>query len=74
MFRNKYKQYRNLIVTLTRKSKRNHYQKYFQENSNNIKKTWDGVKSIINISDKTSSSISSSLNHFLSHGHFQHIK
>ena len=35
---NKYKLYRNLIVTLTRKSKKNHYQKYFQENSSNIKK------------------------------------
>ena len=49
-----YKTYRNQIVSLTKQSKKNHYQNYFTVNYNNIKKTWDGIKSIINISNNKS--------------------
>ena len=44
-----YKNLRNTIVSLIRTSKKNHYQKYFSENSDNIRNTWKGIKSIINI-------------------------
>ena len=44
-----YKALRNQIVTIIRKSKKNHFQKYFTENAKDIRKTWTGIKSIINI-------------------------
>ena len=56
-----YKQYRNSIVKLIRQSKKNYYQKYFSENSQNIKKTWEGIKTIISIS-KIKSMVPDSLN------------
>ena len=44
-----YKTLRNKIVTLIRNSKKMHFQNYFTENSQNILKTWTGIKNIINI-------------------------
>ena len=46
--RNLYKFYRNKILTLTRGSKKVYFHNYFQENLNNMKKTWEGVNSLIN--------------------------
>ena len=48
-----YKELRNQIVTLCRLSKKLHYQKFFTEKANNIKNTWKGIKSIINIWSNT---------------------
>ncbi|MEO2220739.1 MAG: reverse transcriptase family protein, partial [Nitrosopumilus sp.] len=48
-----YKTLRNQIVSLIRTSKKLHFQKYFTENSNNIRKTWKGIKNIINIRNTT---------------------
>ena len=48
-YHKKYKDLRNQIVTLCRESKNLHYQNYFKDNANNTKKTWTGIKSIINI-------------------------
>ena len=56
-----YKQLRNQIVSLLKISKKNHYQKYFSDNFKNIRKTWEGIKSIINI-HKISSNQPSSMN------------
>ena len=42
-----YKVYRNKILTLTRISKKTYYHKYFEENISNIKKTWDGINSLL---------------------------
>ena len=42
-----YKKYRNLIVSLTRKSKKNHFISYIHENIFNLKKVWQGINSII---------------------------
>lgn len=47
-----YKQKRNLIVSLTRKSKSDYFVSYFEENKANIKKTWEGIRNIVNISKK----------------------
>ena len=53
----KYKTYRNKIITLTRKSKKKHYSEYFLEHNANIKKTWEGIRQLININKKKSMSI-----------------
>ena len=45
----KHKKYKNLLTTLTRKSKDSHYKTFFNENKNNALKTWEGIKKIINI-------------------------
>ena len=34
-------------------SKKNYYQKYFTEHSNNVKKLWIGIKEIINVKYKS---------------------
>ena len=39
-FHTNYKKYRNLLSTLTKKSKLAYYDKYFERNWNNIKNTW----------------------------------
>ena len=51
-YHKKYKELRNEIVTQCRESEKTYYQKYFKENSDNIKNTWKGIKSIINIRSK----------------------
>ena len=49
---NQFKTYRNTINKLNKISKGNHYQKYFHEHKKNMLKTWNGIKSIININKK----------------------
>ena len=51
-----YKRYRNTIVNLLRKSKKNYYSSYFIQNQSNIKKTWDGIRNLINVSKKNNPS------------------
>ena len=45
----KYKIYRNQIVTLTRVCKENYYQSFFENNKTNSKKIWSGIRSILNM-------------------------
>ena len=45
-FHTKYKKYRNLPSTYTKKSKQAYYDKYFERNWNTIKNTWKGIKSV----------------------------
>ena len=40
-------------MTLTRATKFNHYNNYFQENRLNLFKTWEGIRVIINITKKS---------------------
>ena len=54
-----FKKYRNLIVHLCRRSKKNYFSGYFNQHSKNIKKIWQGVKSIISTKPTQSSSPSS---------------
>ena len=49
-----------MLSALLKKSKTNYYNQYFKANMNNIKNTWKGIKSIINIKN-LSSDISKSL-------------
>ena len=49
----KYKRYRNMIVNLLRVSKNNHYTSFFLQNQCNVKKkTWDGIRTLINVSKR----------------------
>ena len=48
---------RNRINILTRNSKANNYQNFFQEHKQNMLKTWEGIKSIININTTKNKSV-----------------
>ena len=48
----RYKTIRNEIVSAIRQSKKEHFQNFFSSHSNNLRKTWRGIKSIININKK----------------------
>ena len=52
-----YKKYRNLLVSLIRLSKKQHYAHFFEEHHSNIKKTWEGIRELINVSKKSSKHI-----------------
>ena len=39
-----FKKYRNMIVSLTKRSKKNHFSSYFQDNIHNLKTIWQGNK------------------------------
>ena len=54
----KYKQYRNLIVTLLRVSKRNYYHTFFETNKTNIKNTWNGIRELISLNKKQKTTVS----------------
>ena len=52
---NRFKVYRNMIVTLIRKNKNNYFSKYFSDNVKNLRETWKGIKNIIQIKSNTNS-------------------
>ena len=58
-FHDIYKRYRNMIVTLSRQSKVNYFKYYFNVYSNNMHKTWEGIRSLIRLKSPKSSSPSS---------------
>ena len=49
---NKVKTYKKYILNLTRKSKANHFNNFFQENKLNLLKTWEDIRKVINITTK----------------------
>ena len=51
----RFKLYRNSLTTLIRKSKQNHFSKYFSDNAKNLRETWKGIKNIIQIKSNTNS-------------------
>ena len=55
--RSSYNSYRNRIVTLLRISKKQYYSHYFEEHNTNIKKTWEAIRNLINVSKKSSTKI-----------------
>ena len=57
-----FKYYRNMLVTLIRRSKQNHFSKYFHDNVNNLRKTWKGIKNIIQLKHNSDASPSCLLN------------
>ena len=44
-----YKLLKNEITSLLRRSKKDYYRKYFTKNKKDIRKTWEGIKEIINL-------------------------
>ena len=52
-----YNLFRNRVIRELKKSKKNYYTQYFEENKTNIKKTWDGIRSIINIKNSKQTTI-----------------
>ena len=52
-----YKVFRNRVNRELKKSKKNYYTKYLEDNNNNSKKIWEGIKSIINIKNPKGTSI-----------------
>jgi len=61
-YHNSFKNYRNLIVSLCRRSKQNHYTKYFDLHSGNMQKIWQGVRQLISVKSSFKSPSPISLN------------
>ena len=53
-----YNKVRNKVSRKISKAKKDHNMSYFETHSNNIKKTWEGIKKIVNIKKPTDFSIS----------------
>ena len=53
-----YKILRNQIISTVRADKKQWYQDFFTQNSDNLRKTWRGIKNIINIKNKEALSTS----------------
>ena len=49
---NTYKQKRNMVTSIIRLSNKKYYSDFFLENQSNIKKTWEGIRSLLNVSQK----------------------
>ena len=52
-FKTSYNTYRNRVIKLLRISKKQYFSNYFEKNNANIKKTWQAIRDIINVSKKT---------------------
>ena len=44
-----YNQARNRVKNNLKKSKKDHYKSYFEEQKTNMKKTWEGIRKIVNV-------------------------
>ena len=53
-----YNLFRNRVTREIKKAKREYYRTFFEENLNDMKQTWKGIKEIININNKTQTQIS----------------
>ncbi|XP_057290244.1 uncharacterized protein LOC130612931 [Hydractinia symbiolongicarpus] len=53
----RYKRYRNRIVSLCRTSKKNYYSDYFKKNIQNIGNIWKGIRSLISSSSRNESNL-----------------
>ena len=53
-----YNLFRNRVTREIKKAKKEYYKTFFQDNLNNIKKTWQGIKEIVNLNNKKQVQIS----------------
>ena len=53
-----YNKFRNCVNRELKKAKRSHYTSYFNQHQDNIKKTWDGIRSIVNVKNSATQKIS----------------
>ena len=49
-----FKNYRNLTTILTRVCKEDYYKSFFQDNKKDFKKIWEGIRSIVSVTNKKS--------------------
>ena len=42
-----------MVISLIRRSKKDYYNNFFEEHKSNVKKTWEGIRKIVNISKKS---------------------
>ena len=54
LLKNDFNNIKNEITRLTRNNKKDYYDRYFTKHKNNLSKTWQGIKEIINIKNKAS--------------------
>ena len=52
-----YKKKRNMIISLLRRSKKDYYSAFFEEHKSNVKKTWEGIRNIVNINKRKNTPI-----------------
>ena len=45
-----------MIINLLRLSKKHYYSSFFEEHQGNVKKTWEGIRTLINVSKKKGAS------------------
>ena len=50
--------FRNRVNRELKKSKKSYYSSYFEEHNNNIKKTWEGIRKIVNTKNNINYGIS----------------
>ena len=48
-----YNQVRNRVSRETQKSKGEYYKSYFKTHTSNIKKTWEGIRKLVNVKSNT---------------------
>ena len=53
-----YNQARNRVSRLLDKSEKEHHESYFEEHTMNIKKTWEGIRKIVNVKKSSKFSVS----------------
>ena len=53
-----YNLFRNRVIREIKKSKKIYYSEYFETHNNNIKKTWSGIREIVNLKNSDSQKIS----------------
>ena len=54
LLKDEFNNMKNEITRLTRNNKKEYYDRYFTKHKNNLSKTWQGIKEIINIKSKSS--------------------
>ena len=57
-----YKQFRNRVVNELRESKKNYYHQFFEDNKNNMKMLWNGIKNIVSLKTNNLDTISDLMN------------
>ena len=60
-FLQEFKHYKSHINKLTRINKTNFYRSFFEEHKNNSKRTWDVIRSIINVNENSEKNNKSNL-------------
>ena len=58
LVRETYNRVRNRVNRYIQKAKKDHYKSYFETHSTNIRKTWEGIRKIVNVKKSSDFTIS----------------